>query len=114
MRQARGETLRDCTEKADEWTRYKQENERVAEIYLTNPAHRGKGERMRTCANNLAFEPKSNPMTGEINYTLISARYCNVRYCPICQWARRRKDIAKSYQALPSILEKHPSVAFMK
>lgn len=54
-----------------------------------------KSERMRDCANWLAFHRKED---GTLK--LHDARFCRVRLCPICQWRRSLKTFVQMSQVL--------------
>jgi len=54
-----------------------------------NKAHRKHGIRIDECAQNLEFGwVLVSTETGELKLRLKLARFCRVRYCPICQWRR--------------------------
>jgi plasmid rolling circle replication initiator protein Rep len=54
-----------------------------------------KAERMRECANYLAFHRK-----GDGSLKLHDARFCRVRLCPICQWRRSLKTFSQMSNVL--------------
>lgn len=54
-----------------------------------------KSERMKECANWLAFHRKEDG-----TMKLHDARFCRVRLCPICQWRRSLKTFAQMSQVL--------------
>lgn len=54
-----------------------------------------KSERMKDCANWLAFWRKEDG-----TMKLHDARFCRVRLCPICQWRRSLKTFAQMAQVL--------------
>lgn len=54
-----------------------------------------KSERMKDCANWLAFWRKEDG-----TMKLHDARFCRVRLCPICQWRRSLKTFAQMSQVL--------------
>ena len=54
-----------------------------------------KSERMKDCANWLAFRRKE-----DATMKLHDARFCRVRLCPICQWRRSLKTFAQMSQVL--------------
>lgn len=54
-----------------------------------------KSERMKTCANWLAFHRKDDG-----SMKLHDARFCRVRLCPICQWRRSLKTFVQMSQVL--------------
>nr|WP_244142010.1 protein rep [aff. Roholtiella sp. LEGE 12411] len=39
---------------------------------------------------------------------LSNAKFCRVRYCPVCQWRRSLMWKARAYQALPKVVEDYP------
>ena len=54
-----------------------------------------KSERMKECAQWLAFHRKEDG-----SMKLHDARFCRVRLCPICQWRRSLKTFAQMSQVL--------------
>lgn len=54
-----------------------------------------KSERMKDCANWLAFHRREDGLM-----KLHDARFCRVRLCPICQWRRSLKTFAQMSQVL--------------
>lgn len=100
-------------DRGNRWVRHKKESQRVMGIYLTVPAHRKEAERIRCCAENLKFKQDVNSETGEVKFTLISAMFCRVRYCPICQWRRTLRLLAIFYQNFPTVITRYPSAKFV-
>jgi len=64
-------------------------------------------------AGTWKFGELADEQTGEIRFRLLKARFCRVRYCPICQWRRSLLWRAKFYQALPKILAEKPTARFI-
>lgn len=95
------------------WNIHKTENREVLKIYAEYAAHAKKAERMYGCSGVLDFGEIGDPDTGEVSYKLLKARFCRVRYCPICQWRRSLLWHAKFYQALPDIIKAHPTDRFL-
>lgn len=95
------------------WNMHKSENLKVAAIYAGSWKHLRKAERMRECSGVLEFGEVADKETGEVRLRLLRARFCRVRYCPICQWRRSLLWRAKFYQALPSIIAQHPKARFL-
>jgi len=95
------------------WNQHKSENREVLKIYAEYDKHAKKAGRMYGCSGVLDFGEIGNPETGEISYKLLTARFCRVRYCPICQWRRSLLWHAKFYNALPGIIEAHPTDRFL-
>lgn len=95
------------------WDTHKAESRVVARIYARDWKHVRKADRMYTCSGVLEFGEVADEKTGEVRYRLLRARFCRVRYCPICQWRRSLLWRAKFYQALPKILAEKPTARFI-
>lgn len=105
--------LADISPNDKPWNVHKSESVKIAGIYAGSEAHARKGERMGQCSGILEFGEVADPETGEVKLRLINARFCRVRYCPICQWRRSLLWRAKFYQALPAIIAQHPTARFL-
>lgn len=68
---------------------------------------------MFLCSGVLEFGEIADEETGEVRFRLLKARFCRVRYCPICQWRRSLLWRAKFYQALPGIISANPTARFV-
>lgn len=95
------------------WNKHKAENRQVLKIYAEYETHARKAARMWGCSGALDFGDKVDPETGESVYKLLKARFCRVRYCPICQWRRSLFWHARFYKALPGILAEHSTDRFL-
>lgn len=95
------------------WNMHKSESVKIANIYASSWVHLRKAERIRQCSGVLEFGEVTDPETGEVRLRLLKARFCRVRYCPICQWRRSLLWRAKFYQALPSIISANPTARFV-
>ena len=95
------------------WDIHKSESTTVARIYAGSWAHIKKAERMLLCSGVLEFGEIADEETGEVRFRLLKARFCRVRYCPICQWRRSLLWRAKFYQALPGIISANPTARFV-
>jgi hypothetical protein len=60
-------------------------------------------QRLNFCGSSLNFRIVIDELR------LNAARFCRIRYCPICQWRRSLKWKAKAYQVLPRIVEQFPN-----
>lgn len=67
--------------KARPWSKHKMANELLAIAYDDIDGH--KAERLRGCASWLGFGPMQDGRR-----KLVSANFCRVRLCPMCQWRR--------------------------
>ena len=95
------------------WDVHKSESTKVARIYAGSWGHTKKAERMLLCSGVLEFGEIADEETGEVRLRLLKARFCRVRYCPICQWRRSLLWRAKFYQALPGIIAANPTARFI-
>lgn len=95
------------------WDTHKSESRAVARIYAGNWKHARKADRMYACSGVLEFGEVADEKTGEVRYRLLRARFCRVRYCPICQWRRSLFWRARFYKTLPGLLAKYPTARFL-
>jgi plasmid rolling circle replication initiator protein Rep len=65
-------------------------------------------ERQNQCSRQLEFTLKANDQ-GEMKLRLNSARFCRLRFCPICQWRKSLSWKARLFQAMPRIVEDYPT-----
>lgn len=100
------------------WDRHKKENVSVAGIYRSPEGkrlgHSKKGMRMDACSGLLTFGSSVDSETGEVSgFKLVQARFCRVRYCPICQWRRSMLWRARFFNALPGVMAEYPDSRFI-
>lgn len=69
-------------------------------------------ERMEQCAQTLNFD-RILLDNGKTAIRLNSARFCRVRFCPVCQWRKSRMWTARIKKNLPRIMADHPSARFL-
>lgn len=81
------------TGKRRDWSLHKIHNSYISLAY--EEVDPKKSERMKTCANWLAFHRKDDG-----SMKLHDARFCRVRLCPICQWRRSLKTFVQMSQVL--------------
>lgn len=79
-----------------------------------NEAHRKHGVRIDECAQNLEFGfVLVSTETGETKLRLKLARFCRVRYCPVCQWRRALMWVSRFFDAFPRIYEANPDMRYI-
>jgi plasmid rolling circle replication initiator protein Rep len=83
------------SERDKPWDKHKTEADAVAILYamligLVDSAWFAKlAERVFQCSRWLEFALHPDRQgTGQVRFRLKSARFCRVRYCPLCQWRR--------------------------
>ena len=103
--------LSDVSPKDKPWDIHGTERDAVRDSYLLE-GHVSCAERMLDCSQLLEFVVTSSEKQAII-FKLKSARFCRVRYCPVCQWRRSLKWRARFFEALPKLLEDYPKVKFI-
>lgn len=95
MNQVKSQVLADksATGKSRNWSLHKLHSGYISLAY--EEVDPKKSERMKECANWLAFHRKEDG-----SMKLHDARFCRVRLCPICQWRRSLKTFAQMSQVL--------------
>lgn len=110
---ATGPFLSDLSPVDKPWDKAKKQNRQVQSLYAQASEFDRYAQRMNECGGYLDFANEVNAETGEVKYKLRKARFCRVRYCPVCQWRRSLFWIAKFHQALPAIMEEFPKGRFL-
>jgi plasmid rolling circle replication initiator protein Rep len=83
-------------------------------IQSENKAHRKHGVRIDECAQNLEFGfVLVSTETGETKLRLKLARFCRVRYCPVCQWRRALMWVSRFFDAFPRIYAAYPDMRYI-
>ena len=65
-------------------------------------------ERVRECSRWLTYALKAMD-DGQLKLRLREAKFCRVRFCPICQWRKSLMWRARFFKALPEIQKAFPS-----
>jgi plasmid rolling circle replication initiator protein Rep len=89
------------------WDTNRGHSEAVEALYGVGGYQRYK-ERIKDCSRRLQFALVDGE-NGCVVFHLQSARFCRVRFCPICQWRRSLMWRARFYRAIPEYLNDHPS-----
>jgi plasmid rolling circle replication initiator protein Rep len=101
--------LSDYSPRDASWDEQRAFTDSVGGIYQTASEFERYAQRMASCSGLLRFGWSTIVETGETRLRLRSAQFCRVRHCPVCQWRRTLMWQARFYQALPKIVESHPS-----
>jgi plasmid rolling circle replication initiator protein Rep len=88
--QGNGALLSEVSERDRLWDQHKALADKVARLYGLAQGREFErlSERVLECSRWLEYGLEPDRSTGEIRFRLKSARFCRVRYCPICQWRR--------------------------
>ena len=71
-----------------------------------------KAQRCDKCGNWLKFNLYQNKETGEMKKKLKEARFCKVKFCPMCAWLRARK-LANELKSVLQQIEEQRQVAYL-
>lgn len=89
------------------WDVHKSMSLLIADLYRVAGYDRY-SQRVLSCSETLLFG-----LTCEHDLRLEGAAFCRVRNCPICQWRRSMQWQARTFKALPAILEAYPNSRFI-
>lgn len=96
------------------WDTHRAQCDDVTAIYATVVEFKRNSHRMSDCSGILRFSwITAEDTTGETRIKLKEARFCRVRYCPVCQWRRSRMWLARFYKSLPSIVSTHKTARWL-
>ena len=107
-----GVFLSDVSERDRPWDLHRWQSELVEALY-SGTDFASYAARINKCSQFLGFDWVSDELTGEVGLHLEQARFCRVRYCPVCQWRKSLMWRARFYNAVPRILETFPSHRFV-
>lgn len=95
MKSKKSQVLADksASGKSRNWALHKKDSSYIMAAYVSVDPR--KAERMRECAQWLAFHRREDG-----TMKLHDARFCRVRLCPICQWRRSLKTFAQMSKVL--------------
>lgn len=102
----KGLFLCDISPSDSRWDERKRDSVALA-TEMEKIGHNRYAERIRGCSGWLEFTLTDG------GYKLKSARFCRVRWCPICQWRKSRMWVARFVEAYPSIEKDYPTSKFL-
>jgi plasmid rolling circle replication initiator protein Rep len=103
--------LSDLSKKDKPWDDHKRVSGKVAGLYQ-QAGYEKYPERIKTCADRLEFQVKKDDQ-GVNHFKLHAARFCRVRYCPVCQWRKELMWRARFLKHIPEIIKDYPSSRFV-
>lgn len=98
--------LSNLSEKDKPWDQHRAEADLIEQMYY-EVGHLGYSNRINECSRWLQFALQ-NQDSGEVKFKLSDARFCRMRYCPVCQWRKSMKWRARFLNALPKISADYP------
>ena len=105
--------LSDFSQKDNVWDTKKSTAEIVKARYAEERDFVYTAWRMGDCGKSLGFSESISTDTGDIRYKLLTAKFCHIRFCPICQWRRTMRNKRKFLTALPKLLNGYPTHRFL-
>lgn len=102
--------LTDVSPRDFKWSKYKIASTAISDIYAasTNEIFHSYAKRITDCSSTLHFV-----VDDDCNLKLISANFCRVRYCVVCQWRRSMMWKSKAIKSLEKILEDYPKYRWL-
>jgi plasmid rolling circle replication initiator protein Rep len=108
------EYLSDVSPKHKPWDQHRGEADDVSTVFATSPfaRHHRYAERVGQCSQYIGFA-RDPPKNGKTQLKLRNARFCRVRFCPVCQWRRSLMWQARIHRALPRLVGDYPQARFL-
>ena len=103
--------LGDISERDKPWDKHRGNADKAANHYRGTKEFDRYAQRMDFCSQLLDF--RLVPDEYEYKLKLDAARFCRVRYCPVCQWRRSLMWKAKAFKILPIIVEAYPEYRWL-
>lgn len=106
-----GVYLSDISPKDKPWDKHRANSDVVRNMYR----ELGNGKyslRIDKCSRYLEFALKQD-FTKDSLFKLSKAKFCRVRWCPICQWRRTAMWQRRFYKTIPKLRADHPKVQFI-
>jgi plasmid rolling circle replication initiator protein Rep len=104
-------TLADLSDRDRTWNTHKSKAMKIEGHYRASSKDRAYAERMSVCSLLLEFRQVLSDE--ELRLKLSGARFCRVRWCPVCQWRRSLMWKAKATKILPLVLEAYPKYRWL-
>lgn len=105
--------LGDLSERDKPWDKHRSNADKVANHYRGDEDFSKYADRMDFCSQLLDFRLTPDGEDGKLKFKLNAARFCRVRYCPVCQWRRSLQWKAKAYKILPKVVADFPKYRWL-
>jgi plasmid rolling circle replication initiator protein Rep len=112
---AKQPTLAEVSAKDAKWDKHRGNTQTIGALYnrAADPKLERLGERMAECSGVLRFAQAVDMETGEVSIKLDRAAFCKVRHCPVCQWRRGMRNVARFYERLPGLMAAYPKARWI-
>lgn len=105
-------SLSDLSTKDKPWDKHRAAADIVSQLYAEVGYDRY-AKRTSECSQWLSFALLETLETGCLSLKLYSARFCRVRFCPVCQWRRSFMWRARFLEAMPAIVIDHLTARYL-
>jgi plasmid rolling circle replication initiator protein Rep len=99
--------LSDISSQDKPWDTHRSNAQAVALLYAEANYQRY-ADRIKQCSQLLGFAFEAQD-SSDLKIRLRQAKFCRVRFCPVCQWRREMMWRARFFQAVPKIMNDHPN-----
>lgn len=106
-----GVYLSDVSPKDKPWDEHRANSEIVQNAYAKLGYDRYP-DRINDCSRLLEFALKQD-LQSDLLFKLLGARFCRVRFCPVCQWRKSLMWRSRFRKAIPLIRVEYPSYQFL-
>lgn len=103
--------LSDLSKQDKPWDSHRFTAEQVEQLYHQAGFTRY-AERINQCSRLLEFAFKADD-AGQVALRLYGAKFCRVRFCPVCVWRRSMMWKARFFKFLPKLIEDYPTARFV-
>ena len=103
--------LGELSDRDKPWDKHRKNADEAANYYRGNTEFDKYATRMDFCSQLLDFRLVSQG--SEYRLKLDSARFCRIRYCPVCQWRRSLMWKARAFKVLPMLVEVYPKYRWL-
>lgn len=98
--------IEDISQSEKVWNDHRRNSDKVAEYYRNSEEYSQYASRINLCSQFLDFKLITEDNQSKLK--LDTARFCRVRYCPVCQGQRSLKWKARAFKILPTIVKEYP------
>ena len=106
-----GVYLSDVSPNDKPWDKHRANSEVVEQMYHALGYDRYP-ERLNDCSRLLEFALKQDTDSNSL-FKLQGAKFCRVRWCPVCQWRKSLMWKSRFYKAVPAIRADYPTFKFL-
>ena len=106
-----GVYLSDVSPNDKPWDKHRANAEIIKQMYHISGYSRYP-ERLNDCSRLLEFVLKQDTDSNSL-FKLQGAKFCRVRWCPVCQWRRSLMWRANFHKAIPLIRNDYPTFKFL-